>query len=62
MRRAPRWIILKGTAGPAGLTIADETGAPAIYADARFKQQYRFVMAGSEEPYLLFERAAPDAR
>ena len=56
LERAPRWIILKATAAPDGLRIADETGAPAIYADARFRRDYRFVMSGAREPYLLFER------
>lgn len=58
MARAPRWIILKGTAGPSGLAIANETAAPAIHADPRFARGYRFVMAGANEPYLLFERIA----
>jgi hypothetical protein len=60
MRRRPRWIILKGTAGPEGLTVHDETAAPAIYADAGFRESYRFVMAGRVAPYLLFERVTPD--
>lgn len=58
MERAPRWIILKGTAGPSDLEIANETAAPSIHADARFARDYRFVMAGANEPYLLFERTA----
>lgn len=60
MQRRPRWIILKGTAGPGGLTVRDETAAPAMYADARFRERYRFVMAGRAEPYLLFERVTAD--
>jgi hypothetical protein len=56
MQRAPRWIILKGSAGADGLSVHDETAAPVIYADARFRERYRFVMAGGVEPYLLFER------
>jgi len=62
MARAPRWIILKGTSGPGGVEIADETGAPAIFADPRFQRDYRFVIAGTREPYLLFERAATARR
>lgn len=58
LARAPRWIILKGTAGRDGLEIADETGAPAIFADPRFQRKYRFVLAGTREPYVLFERIA----
>lgn len=60
LERSPRWIILKGTRRSDGtLDIHDETGAPIMYEDARFGDRYRFVLAGSPEPYLLFERGAP---
>lgn len=55
--RAPRWVILKGTQQPDGrMAIANETGAPVMYADPRFQARYAFIRAGASEPYLLFER------
>lgn len=62
MERAPRWIILKGTLAADGPHVINETGAPAIAADVRFRRDYRFVMSGIREPYLLFERTAASAR
>ena len=56
MERAPRWIILKGTARHGAITIQNENAAPVIYADPRFQRDYRLVVAGTDDPYLLFER------
>ena len=52
-----RWVILKGTAGESGLRIAPESIGPALSADPRFVARYRFVLAGTSEPFLLFEAA-----
>lgn len=55
--RAPRWIILKGTARSDGtFDIHDETGARVIAGDPRFAAGYRFAVAAAEEPYLLYQR------
>jgi hypothetical protein len=57
IERAPRWWILKGAQRADGaLDISDETGARVMAGDPRFQSQYRFVMAGASQPYLLFER------
>jgi hypothetical protein len=56
MERAPRWIILKGRSTDGAMQIQNETGAPVMFADPRFQRDYRFVLAGVEQPYLLFER------
>ena len=50
-----RWVILKGTADANGLSIAPESIGPALFADPRFRARYRFVLAGTSEPFLLFE-------
>jgi arabinofuranosyltransferase len=55
----PRWWILKGIRRPDGtLDVFDESGAQVMAGDARFVAQYRLVVAGTSQPYLLFERDA----